>query len=70
MSKKEINWINRLQKLLDKQPKTLIAYCTGIQVNFYKANELPTYDGNYDSPIDGSVDSTRVKTTNWESGAY
>lgn len=68
-TKEEIKWTKDLKKILDKQPDTLIAFCTGIDINFYQGKELPTLP-NSDNQVDGSVECIAVKSKNWEAGAY
>ena len=65
----EIKWTKSLQRLLDKQPKTLVGYCTGTSVNFYQSKELPEMKG-YEGQVDGCVDFISVKNKNWDAGAY
>ena len=65
----EIKWTKSLQRLLNKQPETLTAYCTGTSVNFYQGKELPTLP-NSDGQVDGSVECISIKNKNWEAGAY
>lgn len=65
----EKKWMESLQKLLDKQPDTIIGYCTGISINFYKGKELPTIP-HTQGKVDGSVECVQVCSKNWEAGAY
>lgn len=66
-SKSDLKWLERLQKCLDAQPEKLIGFCTGTEIQFYKADELPTND--YGS-ADTFADHECVISKNWEAGAY
>ncbi len=65
----EIKWTKSLQRLLNKQPETLTAYCTGTSVNFYQSKELPTIKG-HEGQVNGSIECISVKNKNWDAGAY
>jgi len=70
-TKKELAWISRLQKVLDAQPDNIIGFCTGIDIDFYKGDELRTnpYDHTA-TAVSGLESGETVNTKNWEAGAY
>lgn len=65
-NKKELKWIERLQKILSSQPKTITGFCTGINIEFYKG-EIP-FDN--EGAAVGNIKTERVNSINWEAGAY
>lgn len=69
-NKKELAWIERMQKVLDSQPETLTGFCTGIEIHFYKGSLPFNDDGNRGESVDGAEHSEKVKSKNWEAGAF
>ncbi len=67
MKEEQIKWIQKLQKLLNKQPAGIIGYCTGTEIIFFEGDELPlTKYGT----VNGSAEHIKVDSKNWEAGAF
>ena len=65
-TKKETAWIDRLQKVLDAQPKTLSGYCTGTKVHFFHGDLPATRSGG----VDPKKVIGEVSNSNWDAGAW
>ena len=61
----ELKWIKSLQRVLNKQPKSIEGFCTGTSINFY-TDKLPIVNHG----VDGTEDMQSVTNINWEAGAY
>lgn len=71
-SKKELKWLDRLQKTLNAQPDTIIGFCTGTQIDFFKGKELPRNENGIESDgaVSGNEEMESVVSKNWDAGAY
>lgn len=65
-SKKELVWIERLQKVLDAQPESISCFCTGTNISVFKGKELPIKNEG----VDSSIEHKSINNKNWEAGAY
>ena len=69
-SKKELNWIKKLQKTLDCQPLTLQVFDNESSIAIFKSDDLPIKDN---LAVDSSFEYKRhvkPKRGHWEAGAW